>query len=339
MVKIKEVAERAGVSPTSVSHVLSRKRSVSDQMRQKVEEAILALGYAPNPLARGLRTGRTGSVAFVLPDICNPIYAEMARSLQAGLAMTGEDMLVYNSNLPGQPDTNSADRVGRAIIERVRSGGVDGLIVAEAALQGAERELTSIGCPAVYMGDLEESLVDSVAPDETSGVTQIAQHLLDRGHLRIAHVTGPHNLRMSGRRRDAFENALVAAGAPIPDHFRFEGSFLAPSGHHAANWLAELMKQPDGPTAVFVAGSIMACSLLARLHDFGISVPEDIAVATYDLHQGLEDFRPQLTTAGTAPTALAHRALEMLRDRLSGYVSGPPRREILPGTLHIGTTT
>jgi DNA-binding LacI/PurR family transcriptional regulator len=338
VVKIKQVAERAGVSPTSVSHVLSRKRQVSDELRRKVEAAIADLGYAPNPLAAGLRTGRTGSVAFVLPDICNPNYSEMARALQAGLTRSGEDMLVYNSDLPGQSDAMAADETGRAILDRIRAGRVDGLIVAEAALQGAERELRTLGCPCIYIGDLPEPLVDSVSTDQAENTRIVAGRLIELGHTRIAHVTGPHHLRMSKPRKDAFESALTDAGCPIIDELRFEGSFLAESGRRAADWLVDQMPRHQ-PTAIFVAGSQMARGMMGRLYDLGVSVPGDIAVATYDMHNTLEDLRPRLTSVGTEPSQLAERALEMLRERLSGKETGPPRREVIPGRLRVGQTT
>lgn len=338
MVKIKQVAERAGVSPTSVSHVLSRKRQVSDEMRRRVEAAVADLGYAPNPLAQGLRTGKTESIAFVLPDICNPNYSEMARAMQEGLTRLGKDMLVYNSDLPGQSDAKSADESGHTILDRIRAGRVDGLMVAEAALQGAEMELPTLGCPCIYIGDLPEPWVDSVSTDQVGNTRLVAQHLLEHGHQRIAHVTGPQHLRMSEPRKVAFESALKEAGVLVPEKLRFEGTFLAESGRTAADWLVEVMPSHN-PTAIFVAGSQMARGLMGRLYDLGINVPGDIAVATYDMDNTLEDLRPRLTSVGTEPSQLAERALEMLRERLSGKVTGPPRREIIPGRLRLGQTT
>jgi LacI family transcriptional regulator len=160
---------------------------------------------------------------------------------------------------------------------------------------------------------------------------------MSKGHRRIAHVTGPSFFNMSMIRQAGFEHALADAGHPIDESLRYEGTFLPPAGHDAVRWLLE-RHSTNMPTAIFFASSRMARAALAALADRGISVPGDIAVASYDLTKDLEDVRPRLTTIGVDPADLSRGALKLLNERISGAYSGPPRRVVLPATLEVHMT-
>jgi len=325
MSTISKVAEKAGVSRTTVSHVINHADRVSKSLRERVQKAIDELGYVPNPQAQSLRTGRTNTVAMLIPDIRNPFYPELVKTAQSELEATGLDMLVFNTDVPG----GRSEEHGREYLRQIRHRRVDGLIVSDFALHGMHDHLIGIDIPAVFIGSLPNHAVDSVKIDDFGGGYQMGAYLAKKGHKRVAHVTGPSFYREAMARADGFEKGLADYGAPAAQELHYEGSYLAPSGREAAIWLLENHRR-NPPSAIFFANYLMASGALAEFYDRGIRVPEDIAVAVFGDQPQLEYVRPKLTRVGNSPAALAKRATEMLLERLGGEYDGPPRTEIVP---------
>ncbi|WP_439601046.1 LacI family DNA-binding transcriptional regulator [Devosia sp.] len=330
MSTISKVAERAGVSRTTVSHVINHANRVSKPLREKVQAAIDELGYSPNPQAKSLRTGRTNLIAMLIPDIGNPFYTEMVKAAQAALEEAGLDALIYNTDVPG----GNWQTHGRDYLRQLSRKRVDGLLVGDFALHGITEELLKLDTPTVFIGHLANQAVDSVKIDDFGGGYMVGEHLARQGHKHVVQVTGPELFESAMARADGFEQALKDNKIRFSSKQRYLGSYLPPSGREAAQWIATLSGD-DRPSAVFVGNYLMAMGLLAEFHDQGVRVPKDIAVAIFgDLPQ-LEYVRPNLTRAGENPGALARRAVEMLLDRLNGKFDGPPRTEVIPCALRI----
>ncbi len=330
MSTISKVAERAGVSRTTVSHVINHADRVSQPLRARVQAAIDELGYRPNPQAQSLRTGRTNLIAMLIPDIRNPFYPELVKTAQSALEEVGLDTLVFNTDVPG----GHSQEHGRDYLRQVQMKRVDGLIVGDFALHGIHDALLRLEVPAVFIGHLPNHLVDSVKLDDFGGGRLLGAYLAAKGHTRIAHVTGPAVFAEAMARADGFEAGLAEAGVKPDPGLRFEGSYLPPSGREAAQWLMSLQGR-QRPTAVFFANYLMAMGALTELHDQGVRVPDDIAVAVFDELPQLEYVRPRLTRVGKSPAVLAKRAAEMLLERISGRYAGPPRTEVIACALQI----
>jgi DNA-binding LacI/PurR family transcriptional regulator len=330
MSTISKVAEKAGVSRTTVSHVINHADRVSKSLRDRVQAAIDELGYAPNPQAKSLRTGRTNMVAVLIPDIRNPFYTELVQAAQAALEEAGLDALIFNTDVPG----GNWQVHGRDYLRQLSRKRVDGLLVGDFALHGINEELAKLDTPTVFIGQLNNQVVDSVHIDDFGGGYMVAQHLARQGHKRVVEVTGPSTFGSAMRRAEGFEKGLADNGITFERAQRYEGSYLPPSGREAAQWIDGL-KGKERPTAVFIGNYLMATGALAEFHDRGIRVPEDIAVAIFgDLPQ-LEYVRPKLTRAGENPGALARRATQMLLERINGTFVGPPRSEVIPCALQV----
>jgi len=325
MSTISKVAERAGVSRTTVSHVINHADRVSKSLRERVQKAIDELGYVPNPQARSLRTGRTNTIAMLIPDIRNPFYPELVKTAQSELEAIGLDMLIFNTDVPG----GRSEEHGREYLRQIRHRRVDGLIVGDFALHGMHDHLIGIDIPTVFIGNLPNHAVDSVKIDDFGGGYQMGAYLAKKGHKRVAHVTGPSFFKEAMARADGFERGLSDHGAAAVKELRYEGSYLAPSGREAAIWLLENHRR-NPPSAIFFANYLMASGALAEFYDRRIRVPEDIAIAVFGDQPQLEYVRPKLTRVGNSPAALAQRATEMLIERLNGTYEGPPRTEIVP---------
>lgn len=330
MSTISKVAERAGVSRTTVSHVINHPDRISKAMRARVQAAIDELGYAPNPQAKSLRTGRTNVIAMLIPDIRNPFYPELVKTAQSALEEVGLDTLVFNTDVPGGHSQEHA----REYLRQMRRRRVDGLIVGDFALHGIHDELLHFDIPTVFIGHLPNHAVDSVKLDDFGGGYLMGEHLARQGHKRVAHVTGPSFFKEAMARADGFEKGLAEHGAPLLPELRFEGTYLPPSGRDAAAWLAA-MPPAERPTAVFFANYLMAMGALSEFYDRRIAVPHELKVAIFDDLPQLEYVRPTLTRAGKSPTVLAARATEMLLDRLNGRYDGPARTEVIPCALQV----
>jgi DNA-binding LacI/PurR family transcriptional regulator len=329
MSTISKVAERAGVSRTTVSHVLNHTDRVSKSLRERVQAAIDELGYAPNPQAQSLRTGRTNIIALLIPDIRNPFYPELVKTAQSELEAVGLDTMIFNTDVPGG---HSQDH-GREYLRQIGRKRVDGLIVGDFALHGMHDNLLGLDIPAVFIGHLPNHAVDSVKIDDFGGGYQMGEYLARKGHKRVAHVTGPSFFNEAMSRAAGFEQGLADYGAPPIAEFRYEGSYLAPSGKQAAEWLLGTYGD-DLPSVVFFANYLMASGALAEFYDRGVHVPKDISVAVFGDQPQLEYVRPKLTRVGNTPSELARRATQMLLERLSGNYQGEPRTEIVPCALH-----
>lgn len=331
---ISKVAERAGVSTTTVSHVINHADRVSPALRKRVRRAIDELGFVPNPQARSLRTGRTNVVAMMIPDILNSFYTFLVKSAQLTFEAAGFDMLIVNTDVPG----GKSQVLAREYLRQLRSKRIDGLIVADFALHGLHDELRAIDYPAVFIGNLPNRAVDSVEVDDYDGCYAMGAYLAKKGHRRVANVTGPFFFKEARLRAEGLERGLTDHGAPFVKSLRFEGSYLAPSGQEAGKWLLSLPRSRR-PSAVFLASHLMTQGIMAEFYDRSFSVPGDIALATFDHYlPNFEYVRPRLTHVGSDPGRLVARACEMLLDRLRGAYQGPARREVVPHTLTVQDT-
>ena len=328
MTTISKVAERAGVSPTTVSHVLNHADRVSEHLRARVTQAIAELGYVPNLHARSLRTGRSNLIALLIPDIANPFYPELVRTAQSELEAVGLDTMIFNSDVPG----GHPQQHNREYLRQLRSMAVDGLIVGDFALHGMHDALLRIDLPAVFVGRLPNRAVDSVQGDDFGGGRAIGAYLAGKGHTRVAHVTGPSFFAEAMLRASGFEQGLAESGVAVDPGLRFEGTYLSPSGMDAIDWLVAAHGDKL-PSAVFFGNYLMAQGGLAALRDRGIRVPEDMAVAVFGDLPVMDYARPRLTRVGASPGDLARRACAMLIDRLNGSYSGPAREETIPSRL------
>ena len=328
MSTISKVADRAGVSRTTVSHVINHAERVSEPLRLRVQEAISELGYRPNPQAQSLRTGRTNLIAVLIPDIQNPFYTELVGVIQSELEKAKLDTLVFNTDVPGGHSVQH----GREYLRQIQQKRIDGLIIADFAIHRMHEDLNQLETPAVFMGHLPNGAIDSVEFDDHGGCYAMGRYLGEQGHRRVAHVTGPSFFEQSNVRRAGFEQGFAEHGGVLDEVLRFEGSYLVPSGYQAVEWLLQVHGK-NMPSAIFFANSLMARGGLAALYDHKIESPRDIAVATFDDFEHLDYVRPRLTRVGSKPSLLAMKALEMLRDRLEGRWSGAVREETLPCTL------
>lgn len=329
MVTIHDVAIRAGVSATTVSHVVNGTRPVSAQLSVRVQQAMRELGYQPNALARSLRRKQTQTIGLIVPDNSNPFFAEMAHSVEYAAYGNGHAVVLCNSDDDAEREALYLD----LLLKRQ----VDGIVLVAAATSGDSlRALIQRGLPLVVVDrDLAYPAHDCVLTDHETGGYAATEHLAQLGHKRIACIAGPSDLGSSSGRVAGHRAALRAAGLGVDQSLVVRGDFRDHSGYVATQ---KLLKRSKPPTAIFACNDLMAIGAMAAARDAGLSVPEDISVVGFDDIHLAGYLNPPLTTVAQPMAELGRVAAELLLQRLVDR-SLPPRRVMLRNRLVIRRTT
>jgi LacI family transcriptional regulator len=320
-VTIGEVAELAGVSPTTVSHVFSGKRAVSSATRERVLEIVQTLGYRPNNVARNLRTRQSRMIAVIVPDITNPFYSVLTRGLAD--AMSGADYGTFVCNTDG--DVTREQRFVEDVLDR----GVDGVVMAAVNVSPeAIVALADLGPPFVCMGtDVQHPHVDRIWADDIAGAREATAHLLTDGTHRVGMIQGPDD---SGGRGEGYRDALAAAGVPYRPELVEHGNWTRQGGYAA---MRRLLSQNPPPEAVFCANDLMAIGAMDAAREQGCSIPDDIRLVGFDDIEAATLVSPALTTVRNPSYETGRTAGDLLLSRLSGGHAGGQRSLVLPCEL------
>lgn len=314
-VTLADVAVEAGVHPSTVSRVLSRPQLIGEPTRTAVHAAIHKLGYTPNRAARQLAGGRIGAIGVLVPDITNPFFAHVVRSVQQGCRRNGLTMLLADT------DQREADELSEA---RALAGSVDGF-VACSPVAATQQWLQVVGTAPLVFVNRRAKGVASVALDQQAIIELGVTHLRAAGHRSIAVVRGPHSY-WSSRERDRVVRrlpGLVTYGPVRPD---FEAGIA----------LATVLMRSN-VTGVLAFNDVQALGIVAGYRAAGRSVPRDLSVVGSDDIADAAMSDPPLTTVAAPVQQLGDAAFDLLARLLAGAIERP---EItLPVTLTVRAST
>ena len=322
MATIKEVALAAGVSYTTVSHVLNDTRPVSPAARERVLAAAAALHYVPSALARSLRSQTTGTIGMIIPNNTNPYFSEVARGIEDTCYAAGYSVILCNSD---DDPAKQRDYLNVLLTKRC-----DGLIMAALAQTDGEL-LRQRRVPAVFLDRAPEGLeYDVVGIDNLAGGELAGQHLLALGRRRIGCIGGPRELEVSEQRIAGLRGALAGA---LDDDLCDTGDFGSASGYAAA---LRLLTRPadERPDALFCCNDMMAIGALRAAAELGIAVPGELAVVGFDDIDLAQFVHPPLTSVAQGTRALGNITAACLLDRIAAPERPPQRRRIDP-TLNV----
>jgi LacI family transcriptional regulator len=311
----KDVAERAGVSVATVSYVLNNgPRPVAPETRLKVEEAIAELGYYPNELARSLRLQHSSTIGLILPNIMNPVFAEIAHEIESACRKEGFLLLLCNSDREHAREEH--------FVQMLRAKQVDGVVITPhddplALIQ----PLVQAQIPVVV---LEHDLpnVHCIVMNEKQGGRLATQHLIDLGHRRIALIKRTPNSALSRERFTGYQQALAAAGIPYDPHLVCECA----AGQMAG---AQAMQHND----------VLAMGALHAIRQAGLTVPGDISVVGYDDITSAAYFVPPLTTVRSPKAELGALAGRTILELVRQKNGQPPQTITLPVELVVRAST
>jgi len=313
---MKDVAQQAGVSASTVSHVINGTRFVSDGLRERVLGTMRELSYQPNGVARSLRTKRTNVVALVIPDITNPYFPEVARGVQDVAEKRDYVVILCNT-----------DRVlSRELrfLETLRRQRVEGLILNPSGVTIRDlRELEEASIPVVLIGSqIDHPELDVVLVDNTRGAYNAVKHLIDLGHRRIGLVGGPRTASSGEQRFQGYIRALMEHGLPIDEGLITEGPFTNGGGYEC---MKQLLALQSPPTAVFASSDVMAIGALMAIQETGLRVPDDLSLVGFDDIAEASATVPKLTTIAQPKRQTGEVAAQLLFNRIES--AAPPRRQ------------
>ena len=329
--RLKDVAERAGVSVKTVSNVINAYPHITELTRTKVEQAIAELGYRPNVSARSLRKGRSDFIALALPEMASPYFAEIAATISRTAKRRGITVLVDQTE--GQPDGE------RFVLNGMRGQLIDGIIFSPIATPPSTIDATADGAkPLLLLGERTgRYLHDHVAVDSVQASFDATTHLISLGRRRVAAIGVGGTSGTGAVRRRGYRKALESAGLAHDPALEIAGT-----GYHREDGAAAmrtLLELPERPDAVFCFNDLLALGALRTLADAGLRVPDDVAVMGFD---DIEDGRyssPTLSTVSPDKDWLADRAVSLLLDRIAGTAEPGPRDLAVPYTLRIREST
>jgi len=327
---MRDVAEKAGVSITSVSHFINDTRPISDALKTQIEHAMLDLHFQPNALARSLRLKQTNSVGIIVPDSANPFFASVTRSIEKALFAHQYNVILGNSD-------GNLDRA-LLYLKVMTERQVDGLIFIDVGapsdiLNNALRNLT---IPILLIDRIVPGVeVDYVTVTNIQGGFDATQHLISLGHRRIACVTGPQGLTASIDRVAGYRRALNKATIPLNDDLIFTGDFQFESGYEGAHHLLGLSPRP---TAIFACNDLMAVGVIRAATELGIDVPTQLSVVGFDDIPLAKFSSPTLTTVSQPTEEIGMMTAKRLLERMQNQEL-PPEQQILKTQLLIRQTT
>lgn len=322
-----DVARLAGVSQSAVSRCFTVGASVSEVMRDKVQEAARKLGYQPNAHARSLITGRSRIIGLVLSALENLYYPAVLERLAKRLQQDGYHLLIFISD-----NANSDD-----LVEEILQYNVDGIVLGATTLSSAlAQRCADASIPVVLFNRIMASgsagAVSSVRSDNMSGGRDIARFLVAGGHQRIAYIAGREDSSTNLERERGYREGLAELGQRI--YARAIGNYDVAQARQAARDL--FAHKVDRPDAVFVAGDQMAIAVLDTLrHELGLSVPQDVSVVGFDNVPQASWASYELTTFEQPVEPMVEATVALLQGYLRESHTPPSRNVVVPGQLII----
>lgn len=306
---IREVARRAGVSVGTVSNVLNRPDSVAETTRRRVMEAIDELGFVRNEAARHLRAGRSRTVGFVVLDVANPYFTDVARGVE-GLA-DDHDAMVALCNSGDDPERE------RRHVKQLEEQRVLGILITPVENENPYLEqVAARGTPVVLVDRGAGHNQCSVAVDDVLGGRLAGAHLLGQGHRRLGFVGGPLSIKQVADRRAGLHAAITDLNGTGADVVVISRPYLTvDEGRRAAEDIVG-MAPGKRPTAVFCANDLLALGLLQELTRHGLHVPDDIAIVGYDDIGFASAATVPLSSVRQPREQLGHAAIELLLDEV-----------------------
>lgn len=319
-----EVAHAAGVSVSTVSHVVNGTRLVAPATRERVQHAMDLLGYQHQPTARSLSAGTNRTIGLAITVATNPYWVELIQGIDREATRAGLNLIIV--------DTRDDARHESVAVANLLAHRIEGLIIAPA---DGWRDLTlpmlrDHALPYVLVDRITPELrVDQVGVENEAATIAIIDHLISLGHTRIGMLSGIPGLSTSTERLHGYHVAHHRADLPVdPDLIRVGSS--TSDGGRKATW--ELLQLNDRPTALFAANNSMTIGALAALNTAGVPVPKEMALSAFDDFSWADLFSPGLTTVAQPSAAIGARAVQLLLRRMNDP-DAPPQTIRLPAEI------
>ncbi|MCL6446336.1 MAG: LacI family transcriptional regulator, partial [Alicyclobacillus sp.] len=322
MATIKDVAALAGVSPSTVSRVLSDSPRISEETKQRVRAALEQLDYHPNAFARGLVTNTAGAIGILIPPdmnefFVNPFFAEMMSGVSEVARREGFDTVL---------STSARDEL-QVLDAMMRGRRVDGVLLLRSRLQDpAIAKILEHGFPAALLGRPADDVdVAYVNNDNVQAAYEATQHLIQLGHRKIGFLGGSEELVVTVDRVAGYRQALREANIEPDDRWVVSSFFLEQGGYLG---MMRLLALSERPTAVLASDDVLAFGAMRAASELGYHIPRDLAIIGFNDIRLAELANPALTSVRVHMYELGQAAAELLVDQIHGEAEKPKRRII-----------
>lgn len=319
---MKDIANLAKVSTSTVSHVINNDRYVSPSVREKVELAIKQLNYIPSAIARSLKSNKTYTVGMLVTTSSNPFYSEVVKGVENSCYERGYNLILCNTEGDHQRMIDN--------FEHLLQKRVDGLLAMCTETHSIPQQIFD-RYPKLPMVMMDWSpfnnVCDTIQDNSFYGATIAMQYLVDQNYQRIACITGPLNNTQAQFRLQGYRTALKEANLPIIEGYEVQGDFQFASGVTA---MQNLLNLPVLPQAVFCCNDAMAIGAYQALYQNGLEVGKDIAIMGYDDIEIAQYMTPPLTTIHQPKKELGQLAVEMLLNRFLNPSQSPQTIKLKP---------
>ncbi len=307
MATINDVAEKAGVSVATVSHVINGTRYVSDELTEQVERAMEEIGYHPNAVARSLKTQKTKTIGLIVSDISNPFFSTLLRGVEDCALEKDHSLIVCNTD-----ETLDKEKLYIDVLSQKKT---DGLIVAPTGKSDQEiSELKERNVPLVFVDrTLDEIEAPSVLSDNITGAEAATRHLVDLGHRRIGIILGLESVNTSRERLRGYKNVIREKEINYDKDLVKQGYSQVAGGAEAAR---ELLELESPPTAIFSTNNLMTIGAMQGIQESGKECPGNVSLVGFDDFEWASTFRPRLTTVAQSPYEIGSEAAKLLFDKI-----------------------
>jgi LacI family transcriptional regulator len=310
MVTMSDVARIAGVSASTVSHVINKTRKVDPDTEQAVLAAIESTGYWGDGIARSLRKGTTDTIGLAMSAISNPYFGEVVHAIERNISKAGYSLLLA--------DTHDDPAREKRAVHDLLSHRVDAMIVAPSSDPRAILDILSKrSIPTVLIDRVPEEArpgMDAIGVVNDEPNAQLVDHLASHGHTRIATITSRPGLATTTERLHGYWIGIERNDLPLDTSLVRVGD--DGTGHAAQRAVDELLALPDPPTALIMGNNQVTIATMAALRDRSLNIPSDIALVTFDDFPWADLFHPRLTAMSQPVDDLGAQAVEMLLQRL-----------------------
>jgi len=327
-IRLIDIARKTGYSVSTVSRVLhssSKKYKISKEAEIKIRQAAKDLGYRPNKLAQSLKLKKTNEIGVIIPDISNPFFSALVKSIGKESRKNGYSIVLYES------DENVS--LEKEAIKRLLEKRVDGMIIAAVGLNEPYlKRLESNKLPVVTVDRcLEETTFDAISVDNLKGTYIAIQYLINEGHKKIAFIQGlPETFTNKGR-LEGYLKALNNAQVPVYSDYIVGNDFRSLNGYLQTKKLLQL---PDPPTVIFTAGDLIVLGALQAIKEEGLKIPDDISLVTFDDPDFATYLSPPLTSIRQPVDDMGILSVKLLLERMR-EPSCPAKRILLEPQLII----
>lgn len=319
---MKDVARLAGVSTSTVSHVINKDRFVSEAIRLRVEDAIRTLNYAPSALARSLKLNQTRTIGMLITASSNPFFSELVRGVERSCFERGYSLVLCNTD-------GDEQRMNRNL-ETLLQKRVDGLLLLCTETHQPSPAIMK-RYPAIPTVMMDWSPFDGgsdvIQDNSLLGGDIATRYLIDKGYTRIACVTGPLDKTPARLRLEGYRTAMQRAGLPVAEGYEVIGDFEFAGGLRA---MQSLLALPEPPQAVFMGNDAMAVGAYQALYQAGLRIPQDIALVGYDDIELASYMTPPLTTIHQPKDELGELAIDVLIHRMARPELQQQRLQLTP---------